>query len=231
MFSYNNKVHSSTGHTPFFVNKGFHPNDGTSPLRSTDESVNQFVERMQNIREDTRAAIGLAQESMKKFYDRGRKEGREYKVGEKVWLEGINIRTDRPMKKLDNKRYGPFKVKRKVGASAYELELPRTWRHHPVFNEYLLSPYVEPSFDSQKRQPEIPEIINDEEEWEVEDILDSRRDKNGNLEYQVLWKHSPHGDRRTWESRANLTNCAELLEDFHRRHPEKPKPLTITISE
>lgn len=79
---------------------------------------------MKNIREDTQAAIGLAQESMKRFYDRRRKEGQEYQIGDKMWLEGVNIQTDRPMKKLNDKRYGPFKVKCKVGTSAYKLELP-----------------------------------------------------------------------------------------------------------
>lgn len=229
-FSYNNKVHSTTGYTLFFVNKGYHPYEGTQPVREgLSENVQQFVDRMNRVREDTSAAISLAQESMKRFYDRKRKSGPEYKTGDKVWLEGINIRTDRPMKKLDDKRYGPFQVKCKVSASAYELKLPRQWKQHPVFNESLLSPFREPTYSSQQREPVVPDLVNGEEEWEVEEILDSRRDRNGNLEYQVLWKNSPHGDRRSWESRANLTNCQELLQEFHTRRPDKPAPMTIQI--
>jgi len=36
-----------------------------------------------------------------------------YSVGDKVWLEGINITTTRPSKKLGDKRYGPSSLKRK----------------------------------------------------------------------------------------------------------------------
>jgi hypothetical protein len=54
------------------------------------------------------------------------------------------------MKKLDDKRYGPFKVLARHG-SAYKLELPRTWHGniHNVFNEVLLTPYHPLSFPSQ----------------------------------------------------------------------------------
>ena len=44
-----------------------------------------------------------------------------------------------------------------------------------VFNESLLTPYKEPEYPSQQ-QPDKPPpvIINDVEEFEVEEILDSR---------------------------------------------------------
>ena len=32
----------------------------------------------------------------------------EYKVGDKVWLDGKDLHTDRPSRKLADKRYGPF---------------------------------------------------------------------------------------------------------------------------
>ncbi|EKM48439.1 uncharacterized protein PHACADRAFT_58702, partial [Phanerochaete carnosa HHB-10118-sp] len=87
-FLYNNKVHSSTGYTPFFVNKGYHPYEGIQPVREgLSKNVQQFVDRMDRVREDTSAAISLAQETMKRFYDRKRKNGPEYKEGDKVWLE------------------------------------------------------------------------------------------------------------------------------------------------
>ncbi len=73
---------------------------------------------------------------MKRFYDRN-----------KVWLEGTNLSTDRPMKKLDNKHFGPFKVIKKVGTSSYKLQIPHTWKSiHSVFNEALLTPYHKPQF-------------------------------------------------------------------------------------
>ena len=59
-----------------------------------------------------------AQETMKRHYDTHKNTVREYKKGDQVWLEGTNIKMDRPMKKLDNKWHGPFPIVKKVGESA-----------------------------------------------------------------------------------------------------------------
>ena len=86
---------------------------------------------------------------MSKYYDKKRSKLQEYKLGDMVWLEAMNITTDQPSKKLDEKRWGPFKVISKIGASLYKLDLPRTWKQvHNVFNK-LLMPYIEPKFPDQ----------------------------------------------------------------------------------
>jgi len=64
-----------------------------------------------------------AAEDMKKFYDRKVHPSIDYKKGDLVLLEGTNIRSDRSSKKLGDKRYGPFKVIKKVGSLAYHLKL------------------------------------------------------------------------------------------------------------
>ena len=45
----------------------------------------------------------LAADNMARFYDAHRREAPKYNVGDKVWLSSENIRTVRPMKKLDYK--------------------------------------------------------------------------------------------------------------------------------
>jgi len=40
---------------------------------------------------------------MKKFYDRKKGNAQEYSIGDKVWLEGKNITTTHPSKKLGDK--------------------------------------------------------------------------------------------------------------------------------
>lgn len=103
-FSYNDKIHSATGHSPFYINHGCHPWKGTEPrVETQNESANTFVKRMSKFREEASAALKLAQEQVKRFYDRSQNPSIEYKKGDRVWLEGSNIRTDRPTKKLDNK--------------------------------------------------------------------------------------------------------------------------------
>jgi len=39
-------------------------------------------------------------------------------------LEAKNIHLNRPSKKLDQKRYGPFKISKDIGQEAFQLELP-----------------------------------------------------------------------------------------------------------
>jgi len=51
-------------------------------------------------------------------------------VGSEVWLDACNIQTTRPMRKLDWKRLGPFRVRKQVTPYAYELELPASVRIH-----------------------------------------------------------------------------------------------------
>jgi len=136
---------------------------------------------MSKIWEETESALRLSAEQMKTYYDRKRSPSQEYKPGDKVWLEGQNITTDRPSKKLDDKRYGPFKVIKKIGKAAYKLELPRTWRSiWPVINEIFFTPYTPPSNTSQKQQPSHP----------APEIIDSKL-LQGRLRYLVKWKGYP----------------------------------------
>ena len=106
---------------------------------------------MKRIWEEVESSLKLASEQMKHFYDKRHSESRNYQVGDKVWLEGQNITTDRPSKTLDDRRHGPFPIIAKVGASSYKLKLPKTWKNlHPVINEIFLTPYHDPK----RPQPE-----------------------------------------------------------------------------
>ena len=79
---------------------------------------------MGKVQEEVGASLKMAAETMKRFYDRTKGESIAYKKGDKVWLEATNITTKRPMKKLDDKRLGPFTIVDKVGKAAYKLKLP-----------------------------------------------------------------------------------------------------------
>ena len=79
-----------------------------------------------------------AQKSMKKQFDKKRRNSQRLKVGDKMWLENKNIQSNRPSKKLDNKRYRPFKISKDIGSEVFQLELPEGWMIHNIFNEDLL---------------------------------------------------------------------------------------------
>ena len=70
------------------------------------------------------ASLKIAMETIKQFYNQTKEESIQYKKGDKVWLEATNVTTKCPIKKLDNKYLGPFKILEKVGKLAYHFKLP-----------------------------------------------------------------------------------------------------------
>ena len=66
-----------------------------------------------------------------------------------MWLENKNIHLNRPSKKLDQKRYGPFRISKDIGLKVFQLELPEGWMIHNVFNEDLLTRCREPHYKGQ----------------------------------------------------------------------------------
>ena len=226
-FTYNNKVHSSTGYSPFFFNYGQHPYKGREPrTKVTNKSATEFKAELEEAGREAMAALKKAAEDMKRYYDKGKQPAKQYKTGDRVYVEGKNITTTRPAKKLDDKRYGPFKVLEKVGSSAYKLDLPKTWKTiHPVFNEALLTPFKEHAFPNQKKPPPPPAVeVEGSPEYEVESIDDSRIFRKG-LQYLVNWKGYPK-EERTWEKVADLKKVQKKIDEFHTKNPSAPRPIT-----
>jgi hypothetical protein len=62
--------------------------------------------------------------------------------------------------------------------------------------------------------------VDGEQEWEVEDILDSRW-RYQKLQYLIKWKGY---DDPSWED-ARMVNRLEAIDLFHDRYPDKPGPL------
>lgn len=166
--------------------------------------------------------IKIAIEKHAENYNRKVIEGKQYKVGDKVWLSSRNIKSQRPTGKLDYRKLGPFKIIEIIGTRSYKLDLPATMKIHPVFHTNLLEPYKEDVIEG-RPQTELPPIIVDEhEEFEVEQIIDSRIYRNKS-QYLVHWKGYTVMDR-TWEPIENLENCKDLIQQFHIDNPQRPQP-------
>jgi hypothetical protein len=230
-FSHNNRVQASTRQTPFMLNNGRHPRMGTEPLRASKvESVNDFVQRMQSARKEAEAALYRAADDMARFYDQNRGEAVSYQVGDKVWLDGKDIKSDRPSKKLDDKRYGPFKIIKIIGPNAYKLQLPPSMKVHPVFNTVKLRPYVQDTISGRKPPPRpAPVIKGDKPRWEVEYIKDSRIFR-GKLQFLVKWRGFPQ-EESTWEPEDFLKHAKKAVQEFHAKHPSAPRKISaLTFS-
>nr|XP_031857102.1 uncharacterized protein CI109_007532 [Kwoniella shandongensis]KAA5524173.1 hypothetical protein CI109_007532 [Kwoniella shandongensis] len=225
-FSYNNSVHSAIKMSPFFANYGYDPRwvdqiiEGASHL----ESVVMKVKSLQEVHELCKQNIEVANEDYARYYNEKRREDPGYKVGDQVLLNVRNMTTKRPMKKLDIKWSGPYTVSEVIGDRACRLELPDTMRVHPVFNVILLRHFTPPQLPGQSYEPPGPvEVDEIGENYEVERIIDSRIRRN-RLEYQVEWLGYKGTDEHvSWEPAANLLGAQELVAEFHRTNPDKPR--------
>ena len=97
---------------------------------------------------------------------------------------------------------------------------------HDVFHISLLTKAPYDEIPGRKPTNPPPIIIDSEEEWEVEEILDSRL-KNRQLQYLVKWMGT-NSSENSWEPDKNLKNAPEAIQEFHDRHPEAPRRLRMT---
>jgi hypothetical protein len=144
-FAYNNHEHSATGHSPFYLEYGHHPFIPMAPWKVAIDNplAEDFANSLSRAWQHAYDALRDAATSMKRFADRKRREAPSYAVGQEVWLDAQNLKTEHPAKKLSLRRLSPFKVLRPVPQdahypSAYRLALPPSWRIHLVFHVSLL---------------------------------------------------------------------------------------------
>jgi len=78
------------------------------------------------------------------------------------------------MEKLTEHFMGPYKVKAIISSNAIELELPTTVRIHPVVNISQVRWY-KLQVEGQRKEAPQPVVIEGEEEWEVEKIMNKRK--------------------------------------------------------
>src|SRR5271154_1290705 len=90
-------------------------------------------------------------------------------------------------------------------------------RLHPVFNVVKLLPAPPDPIPGRRPVPPPPlEVINCENEWIVEEILDTRM-MNRKLRYLVKWEG--YGvEHNSWEPWDNV-HAPELIAEFYRKHP------------
>ena len=147
---------------------------------------------------------------MKEQYERGKKTAHEFNVGDFVGLSSKDIKIHQQSPKLGPHQLGPFKVLKHVGELDYKIELPASLNINPVIHVDRLSPWRDNGLTQPAPPP--PDIVDGEEEYEVEGIMDSRENK-GKWEYLVKWKgYGP--EESTWEPKANLKNAAKHLKKY-----------------
>lgn len=221
-FAYNNSVNTSTGFSPFLLNYGFHPRVPASllePISSPNPNVSDFLDSQ-------RLALFTASENIQKAQNRqainadASRRDHDFQVGDQVLLnaEDIVIAADRNRKsqKLLLRFIGPYTIAEQRSPVTFRLELPLSMRIHDVFHVDRFRHYQPSPEALGQRAPAkpAPDIIDGEEEYEAEEILEDKI-RNNRREYLILWKGYSREDA-TWEPESNLTNCKDLLRQYKR---------------
>ena len=91
-FAVNNKVYMATKVSPFMANYRRELRiKGDIRKRGKVESAMEFVERMKKVYEEAGAALKKVQEDMRRQTDRGKKETKNWKKGDKIMLSTKNL--------------------------------------------------------------------------------------------------------------------------------------------
>jgi hypothetical protein len=213
-FASNSAKSQTTGTSPFFANYGYEPEPYRQPRKDEirAEKALTLVEELKQLHSQLAARIKDKNQKTMEYANRKRSMEPSLKKGDKVYLLRKNIKTKRPSTKLDFKKLGPFEILEKTGPVNYRLQIPKNSRLHPVFHISLLEPTKGKT--PVAMQTEI-QPLEDTEDYEVEEILDTRKNTKGQQEYLIKWENYDESEN-SWEPTKNL-NCDHLVKQFHQR--------------
>lgn len=231
-FAYNDSVNVSTGYTPFFLNYGEHP---TTPLTMLfepnqdhgSEAVQAYAARLRAELHRARESLAQAQARQAKYANLKRRDF-SFRVGDQVWLAASHLRlptAENAKRKLQPRFYGPYKIVKVVTPVAYQLDLPKTLKIHPVIHISHLKANADGSQDFPSRPgykpPPPPQVLDHEEYFHIE-AFRKHRTVNRQVQFYVKWLGYGE-DENQWipanRLRAEMTPASfkELLLDYQRR--------------
>ena len=204
-FAHNSWPHEQTKHTPHELITGINP---TASFTIPEDSVPAAQERLQELKESRSEAQKALQKRIKPL-----NVSRSFASGDKVWLDARNLRIRTPSKKLSHRRIGPYPVQEQLSPVTYRLKLPESLKINNVFHVDLLTPYHETdAYGPQPSQPP-PVLIDGEEEYEVESIIDDRYNRRKRKkQYLVKWLGYPASEN-TWVDEQDL-HSEDLLAEY-----------------
>jgi len=110
-FAYNNAPSETTSTSPFFANKGYHPNLTVHLERDIASAcAREFAVDLGELHENLKLHIRQAQQSYQKSADNRRLPPPDFKIGQKVYVKAQFIRTTCSSKKLSEKNLGPYEI-------------------------------------------------------------------------------------------------------------------------
>jgi hypothetical protein len=177
-----------------------------------------IIEKMKDIWNFIKKKLVNAQKMQKKHADKHKTFSFEYQLEDMIWLFIKNIKTERSFKKLNHKWIESYKIK-KLLKDVCQLDLSLSMKIHDTFHTSLLRLAATDLFIDQIQSSSSSIVIDEEKEYEVNDILNSRYHYE-KLQYRVAW--TDHLSDRAWYSEENFQeHSKEILKDYHRRYLSK----------
>ncbi len=211
----------------FFMNKNFHSHmsfdSDIIKYESTRERLQ--INWVKNISEQINKTLIFAHEALIKTREQMMNQANKhrkkinYKIKSRMFLNERNIITARLFKKLNDKMLNSFQIIDLVD-SFYKLKLLKTMRIHDVFHSELFRLVINDLLFDQKNKFSKLIVINDEDEWEIDDILNSWWYQRW-LQYQVKWKS--YDNDLNWYNADDdeFMNAQEMIDDFHIKYSRK----------
>ena len=192
----------------------FEPHQVESQL----ETVNEFRDWMDPTLMEAKSTLVKAKGDMVQYYNQCQTLAPEYQVRDKVCLDASDICTTCPLQNLAHHSLSPFMIVWKVGWNTYWLHLLTSMsRLHPIFNVIKLLPTPSDPIPGQKASPPpLPEIVDGEEHYVVEWILDSQF-MRGHLQFLMKWEGYGY-EENPWVSEQDVT-APDKLHKFYQIHP------------
>ncbi len=211
----------------FFMNKNFHSHisfdSDIIEYKSTHERLQ--IDRIKNISEQMNKTLIFAREALIKtreqMINQANKHRKKinYEIESRMFLNEQNIITARFFKKLNDKMLNSFQIVDLVD-SFYKLKLLKTMRIHDVFHSELFHLVINDSLSDQKNELSKSIVINDEDEWKIDNILNFRWYWR-RLQYWVKWKS--YDNDLNWYNADDdeFINAQEMIDDFHIKYSRK----------
>ena len=217
-----------TGLSPFFANKGYHPDlTVNSEIRLSSTQAQEYTSNLSELHDFLCSEMALAQKCYQGPADTRRSTPPDFKIGDEVYVKAKYFWSTCPSKKLSNKNLGPFTIIAQPGTHSFTLRLPNTMKSvHPIFHISQIK-LSHPSTILNRVQPPLPPIeVDGEVEYEVEEILDSKIDRRRchcQLLYLVHWAGYAGTDEETsWLLAMELDHASKLVARYHVKYPNKP---------
>lgn len=211
-FAINSLPSTTTEVTPFELDLGYRPRWPGLPLQAVSSAS------LQDLRADHQRFVNVAQDALRRAREARAAESdklkvkRALRVGDSVYVATSHLNVDLSRNnsgKLTDRFTGPYIITEALANDNFRIELPFNSKANAVFHSSKLK--SGPAFDSMRAEPVL---VNGEEHFEVESILDHRMAR-GRLQYLVLWLGYP-ATQATWINDSKLVHCREAIDAYRR---------------